>query len=188
MIKLLDGKHPALLALHAGEEKLQALVAERVDKEAQRDRETERYLTARRMNQGERLDAEVDAMLEIAPAQQLPNAQSIEELEHDIKVLTVAIERQTGIVDALRGKYSVALCELNRGGYIAIAKKLSSGIQEVAEANETEIRFFEELKDAGCWSIIFRAMRVYAIGVESDPSSLAARHRRELQTYVPEAL
>ena len=57
----------------------------------------------------------------------------------------------------------------------------------LAEANAAEVKFFDELHAAGV-TPRFRPMRVSVIGLPSDPNSVATFHRKEVETYCPEAV
>ena len=100
--------------------------------------------------------------------------------------LNAAISQQSHLVDALRGKYSVAICNENRAAYVAIEKRIARAGCELA--NEAETLFFRKLQDAGCTSIHFQPIRVSAVGFLSDGQSIASFHAKEVATYCPEAL
>jgi hypothetical protein len=112
----------------------------------------------------------------------------VQQLEHDIEVLTVAVEKQKAIADVSQGAYSVALCDVNRKQYLEIEKRLMKAVNEMAEANEAEVEFFQKLIVAGCHSISFRPMRNVPFGIASDPQGAASFHRREVEQFLPEIL
>src|ERR1044072_4591141 len=90
--------------------------------------------------------------------------------------------------DLVRSRFSVYLCEINHARYVQIERRIAKAVQELAQANEEEARFFEELRDAGASSISFRSMRISQVGIASDHQSVAAFHRREVEAHCPEAL
>ncbi|MCE3242020.1 MAG: hypothetical protein K0Q83_2527, partial [Deltaproteobacteria bacterium] len=99
------------------------------------------------------------------------------------------IERQLNTVSNLRTEYSVFVCEskAQQDRYIAIERRIARACAELAEANAAEVKFFDELHAAGV-TPRFRPMRVSAVGLASDPNSIATFHHREVKQYCPEAL
>ncbi len=80
---------------------------------------------------------------------------NIEKLEHEIAVLDLAISRQAQTVDKLRGRFTLQVCEANRARYVEIEKRIAKAVQELAAANEEEVRFIEELRDRAAYRLRF---------------------------------
>jgi hypothetical protein len=186
----IDEKDPCVIALRTGEGKLKELTAERATKESELSTATQKYMSARKSIQHSKLEAEADELLggqRLEQTETLVQSIDLERLQHQIDVLSVAIDRQQQTVDMLRGKFSLAVCNANRSRYVEIERRIARAVRELAEANEDEARFIEELRDAGCSNVSFRPMRINEIGLASDSQSRANCHRRELQEFLPEA-
>jgi hypothetical protein len=184
MIRI-DEKHQDVINLKKGEMKLNEFCARHAAKNTELERLTLKYLAARKLSRVGQLEAEGHELL-VGSAKPDLTPYDIERTQHDVEVLEAAIHEQRQVVDGLRGKYSLVLCEANRSQYLEIEKRISRAVQALANANEDEVKFFRELEDAGA-SIRFRPMRVVAVGVASDSESLANRHRREVEEFLPEA-
>lgn len=93
------------------------------------------------------------------------SAQTIKDLDHKVAVLERVFEAKVGIVDRLRTRYSAAVCssKVQRDKYIAIQRRIASACRELAQANEEEVHFFDDLNAAGV-TPYFRPMRVGAVG------------------------
>ena len=183
-----DEKNVYTIALREGERKLNDLIALRRKKEDELSEATERYLERRRSQQRSVIELEAEALLSGEPIKAGADTADFEKLQRAIDVLSEAIAQQTQLVDGLRSKNSVVVCNLNRSTYVAIEKRIAAAVRELAAANEAEALFFRELQDAGCTAIQFRPMRVGAVGLASDDQSVASFHRKEVATYCPEAL
>jgi hypothetical protein len=180
----IDETNVVAVALREGERKLNDFIARRQRKDDELSEETERRLASQRSA----LKLEAEALLTGEPVKTGATGADLEKLRREIEILNEAIAQQTRLVDGLRSKYSVVVCNGNRGSYIAIERRILRAVRELAAANEAEVLFFRELQDAGCTSIQFRPMRVSAVGLLSDDQSLAMFHRREVETYLPEAI
>jgi hypothetical protein len=186
----IDEKDPSVIALRAAESKLQQLLSDRAAKESELSVATQKYMAARKSIQHSKLEAEAEQLLGgQQPGQTETQVESadLERIQHQIDVLNIAIDRQQQTVDVLRGKFSLAVCNANRARYVEIERRIARAVQELAQANEDEARFIEELRDAGCSSVSFRPMRINEVGLASDSQSRAANHRKELQQFLPEA-
>jgi hypothetical protein len=186
MIKV-DDKDPTTLALRAGEMTLQELSGDSAEKEKDLAAATQRYMARRNLGARSSLEVEAEARLGIKQAHPQITAEDLENIEHEISVLEIAIERQRQIVNGLRGRFSLKICAANRDRYVAIEKRIARAVVDLASANEAEILFFNELQDAGCSTIVFRPMRIDQVGLISDPNSRASHHRREVNEFCPEA-
>jgi hypothetical protein len=94
-------------------------------------------------------------------------------------VFDVAINKQRMEVEKVRGRFSLHLCEINRAQYVEVERRIARAVQELAEANQAEVEFFNALRDAGANSISFRPMRINQVGIASDNHSVAAYHQRK---------
>jgi len=184
-----DDKHPDVIALRTEEEKSQALQGDRAKEEEKLGQLTQLYMSRKQSNKQALLEAEADRLL--GGTGTLPSADNdlkdIEAIEHKIAVLDIAISKQKAEVDKVRSRFSVHLCQINRAQYVEIERRIAKAVQELAAANEEEIRFFQALLDAGCSSISFRPMRINAIGIMADDQSVARFHEREVKEFCPEA-
>ena len=188
----IDEKHPCVVAKSEGETKLNELRMQLRKEQHERDRKLPIHLaqnSAERSNERSKLDGEADQLLSGGASTAQVSAQDIEDLNHRIAVLERAIEKQLDTVSKLRTEYSVFLCEskAQQERYIAIEKRIARACAELAEANAAEVAFFDELHAAGI-TPRFRPMRVSAVGLASDPQSVATFHYREVKQYCPEAL
>ena len=188
----IDEKHPCVVARQEGETKLNELRMQLRPVLSERDSKLQRYLaqrSAERSNERCKLDNEADQLLSGSASADQVSAQDIEDLNHKIAVLERAIERQLGTVSNLRTEYSVFVCEskAQRDRYIEIQRRIASRVEALAQANQEEVDFFDELNAAGV-TPHFRPMRVSAVGLASDPNSIATFHHREVKRYCPEAL
>jgi hypothetical protein len=185
MIKI-DEKDPRVIALRKEEKRLHELATRHGEKKAELDKAMAKYIAARQMGQS-KLAIEVDEVLRGEDIGPKISRGDIERLEHENAVLSAAIKKQQHAVDVARGQFSLALCESVKARYVEIERRIAKAVQELAAANEAELKFIQELWDSGCSSVPFRPMRVSAIGVASDPQSRAAFHRKEVQEFCPEA-
>jgi hypothetical protein len=183
-----DAKDPRAIAYHHDQDRLTKLQNELSRKEAELENANLRNYEMQLVQRADRLDAEASALIGEVDAGPKTVFANVEQLEHDIGVLTTAIEKQKAIADVSRGAYSVALCELNRKKYLEIETRMLKAVNELAQANEAEVKFFQELISAGAHSIVFRPMRNQSFGVASDPQSVASFHRREVEQFLPEIL
>ena len=184
----INERDPVLLALKAGEQKLDDVLQRLAVKQKELATATEKYLSRPKSLGRSKLESEADELLNGGQSKPSVNADDIEALQHDIEVAELAVEQQRQIVDGLRGQFSVKVCAANRDQYVEIEKRISRAVVELAAANEAEVLFINELRDAGCSTIIFRPMRVDQVGLISDPNSRASHHRRELEEFCPEAV
>jgi hypothetical protein len=188
MIQEVDSKDLRAITYRHDQDRLTKLQNELSRKEAELETANLKNYEMQRLQRADRLDAEASALIgevDDAPKVVFVNMQ---QLEHDIEVLTAAVEKQKAVADVSRGAYSVALCERNRNQYLEIEKRLLKAVTELADANEAEVKFFQELIAAGCHSISFRPMRNVPFGIASDPQSVAGCHRREVEQFLPEIL
>jgi hypothetical protein len=185
----IDEKHSCVVASREGETKLNELRLQLRKEQGELAGKLQKYL-AQKSSHDERssLDNEVDQLLAGSASADQVSAQDIEDLNHRIAVLERAIERQLDTVRNLRTRYSVFVCEskAQRDKYIEIEKRISRACAELAEANAAEVRFFDELNAAGV-TPRFRPMRVSVVGLLTNPNSIASFHRKEVETYCPEA-
>lgn len=185
-----DEKHADVIALRREESKLQALRVERATHDTELARVTQLYLSRRKSNQQARLEAEADHLLHGTKANSNnpdEDLKDIEVIEHRIAVLDIAIGKQRLEVDRLRGRVSLHLCEVNRARHVQIVRRIAQALKELSLANECEVEFFEELRDAGATSISLRPMRIGQVGIASDTQGIAAFFQREVEQYVAEA-
>jgi hypothetical protein len=136
-----------------------------------------------------KLDREVDQVLSAAGhSVDWISAENLEAIGREVEVWERVVQRQQDTVNNLRSRYSAVVCssKVQRDKYIAIQRRIASACQELAQANEEEVTFFDELHSAGV-TPYFRPMRVSAIGLSTDPNSVASFHRKEVETYCPEA-
>lgn len=180
-----DEKHPLTLVLRRTEATLQDLQGKLVEKERALEDATAKYTAWQKRFREDGIAAEAENLLS---GNAVPCIQTIEQLEHEIRVLNVAIEKQAKVVNSARGDLSVVICELNRDRYIEIEKRIFRAICDLAQANQAEQEFFEALRDAGCSSISFQIMRLNQIGLPSDPLGQVSLHRREFEKFCPEVL
>jgi len=183
-----DPNAPAAVEFREAEVKRRTLHAERQAKQEQLDKLQQEYARRRALSAKDRLETEAQSVLAGTPVEEV-SVVEIQDLQHWIEVTDKAIEMQDAVVQTARNKFTRAMCDANEERYLEIARRIAHAVQELAEANEAEDRFFQELVDAGCGTgIRFRPVRVSTIGLASDPQSGAAFHRRELQEFVPAAL
>jgi predicted RNase H-like nuclease (RuvC/YqgF family) len=188
----INEKHPCAVARQEGETKLNELRMQLRPLLSERDSKLQRFLaqkSAERSNERSKLDSEADQLLTGSASTDQVSAQDIEDLNHKIAVLERAIEKQLNTVSKLRTEYSVFVCEskAQRDRYIEIQRRIASRVEALAQANQEEVDFFDELHAAGV-TPRFRPMRVSAVGLASDPNSIATFHYREVKQYCPEAL
>lgn len=183
MIKI-DEKHPDVIAYRSGEKKQGELQQAYTKKKRELGEATTRYLESQRT-----LDDEAGELLEGGQfAFQPVTKTEIERLQREVEVFKAAITKQTQIVERLKNGFSKAVCQANRAQYLAIEKKIAKAVQELAEGNEEEERFFEELRAADVKPVGFRSTRIAAIGTFKDTQSGASFHRKEIKEFVPEAV
>ena len=188
----IDKKHPCVIALHEAENKLDELRVQLRKEQTARDSKLQKYLSqksAERSSERSKLDSEADQLLSGASADPAQiSAQEIEDLAHRIAVLERAIERQMNTVSNLRTEYSVFVCEskAQQDRYVMIERRIARACAELAEANAAEVAFFDEHHAVGV-TPRYRPMRVGVVGLPSDPNSVAAFHRKEVETYCPQA-
>jgi hypothetical protein len=185
----INEQEPCVIALRHAESKLRELATSRAAKEEKLSIATQSYMRVAQSRSRAKLDAEADELLrgQLISDKTAVQPADLERLDHEIAVLDVAMDRQKEIVDMARGKFSQAVCHANRARYVEIEKRIARAVQELALANQAEVDFIDELRDAGA-TPIFRPMRVNQIGIASDPQSLAAFHRKEVEQFLPEAV
>jgi len=181
-----DKKWPEAIVLREQEAKLQGLGKDRSKEQAELARATERYLQSKR-SKGTDLETEAAALLRGSPDSE-DVARSIAAIEHKIRVIDFAIEKQQAAVTKARRDFTAVLCEANKSKYVAIERRIVAAVQELAEANQAEVDLFAALVDAGVSAVPFRPMRLTGIGSVRDPNSRASLHRREVAEYCPEAV
>src|SRR4051794_39565512 len=123
-----DEKNVHQIARREGERKLNELISKRQTKEDDLSKATVRYLDRRRSQQRSALELEAEALLAGEPVKAGTNAADLEKLQREIDVLEEAISQQTRLLDGLRGKSSVLICEANREQYIAIEKRIAKAV------------------------------------------------------------
>ena len=187
MIKV-DEKDPIVLALKEAEQLFRSLANDRARKHDELMLSTQKYMGHRKSSERSRLESEANNLLYWKKGEPVIDPEDIEQQQHEIDVLDVALEQQRVVVEQIRGQFSIKLSAANRRRYVEIETRIARAVRELAEANESEVIFFRELQDAGCTSIQFRPMRLNAVGIASDSQSLASLHRREVETYLPEAI
>jgi hypothetical protein len=188
-LQMLKPTDPLLIELQEAEKKLNDLNLRKSSLNHEIDARCERLLALDATTQSQdRLEMEAEAMLQGSAVSGSAIRKDIEALRHEMEVVERAITIQAGLVDSARGRMSIALCELNRPGYIAIEKRIAAAVAELARANAEEISLFRQLLDAGCRSITFRPMRLGLVGTLDDGQSIASIHRREVAEFCPEAL
>jgi len=186
-MKEINERDPVVLALRAGEQKLDDVIQRLAGKQKELATATEKYLSRPKSLGRSKLESEADELLNGSQSKPGVNAADIESLQHDIDVAELAVEQQRQIVNGLRGQFSIKICTANRDEYVQIERRISRAVVELALANESEVLFINQLRDAGCSTIIFRPMRVDQVGLISDPNSRASHHRREVEEFCPEA-
>lgn len=189
MIKI-NQNDPNVIEKRSAEEKLKELNHERRQVEKQLETLRAKYQELASLRKEDRLEIEANSLLAGTPIEEVSTVEISEQIkaaQHKFDILTAAVEKQRSIVARAHGNFSRNVCAANRETYIKIAKRIACAVAELAEANELERRFFEELKEAGV-SISFRPVRVNAVGSMSDSQSGATFHRREIEKFVPEAL
>lgn len=187
MIKV-DEKDPIVLALKEAEQLFRSLANDRARKNDRLMLSTQKYMGHGKSSERSRLESEANNLLYGKKGEPVIDPEDIEQQQHEIDVLDVALEQQRVVVEQIRGQFSIKLSAANRRRYVEIETRIARAVQELAQANESEVLFFRELEVAGCSSITFRPMRLNAVGIASDSQSLAACHRREVETYLPEAI
>jgi hypothetical protein len=190
MIKV-DEKHPATIALRKAETMLQSLGEKRHEKDLELQEKTAQFMRQAALGSRSAIDLEAGELLlaEGGAAVKTPvGASDIQRLEHELNVLTTAVEKQQRIVDHERAEFSVIVCDSQRNAYIQIERDILAALEKLAQANQAERDFFNALKDAGVSSIPFRFMRVREVGLASDPQGKLSRHRQELAQFAPEVL
>jgi hypothetical protein len=185
-----DEKSPELAALQLEEGKLTALQGDRAKEQNELDRMTQIYLSRKQSNKASRLEDEADQLINgtnMVTSAADSDLKTIEAIEHKIAVLDLAINKQRSKLDTARGRFSLHLCQINKDRYVEIERRIARAVKELAEANQAEVEFFNELRDAGANSISFRPMRITQVGIASDSQSVARFHEREVKQYCPEA-
>ena len=183
----INERDPHVVELRTAENKLNDLTRENHAIQERLEALQRKYGELRALRQQDRLDIEAESLLSGTPIAEVSSAE-IEDTQHQLEIMDRAIDKQRELVDRARSQFTRVMCEANRSRYLEIAKRISRAVTELAEANEAEYKFFEELRDAGATSITFRPVRVNAVGLATDTQSVAAFHRRELEEFVPEAL
>lgn len=181
----IDEKNADVAAFRQAEHKLADLRSELSKRQRELNDATDKYLAQQHANKS-KLDVEAEGLLAIGETEQATPDESIRELAHDVSIYERAVQIQCDVVDKLRTSFSTTVCATVQARYIAIEKRIAHAVQELAKANEAEVQFFDELREAGA-SPGFRPMRVDAIGTLTDSQSRASFHRREVETYCPEA-
>lgn len=147
MIKI-DEKNPVTNALRKAEAVLQGLGEKRQQKEAElqeqmvhftRQQAALRNHTTIDYEAGLLLTEGVTAVETNAPV----GAADMQRLEHELEVLTSAVEKQKKIVDHARSEFSVVVCDGQRNAYIQIERDILAALEKLAEANEAERDFFK---------------------------------------------
>jgi len=187
-IKKLPQTDARVIAVRKAEEKLAELHHERhmLSDEIEKRCEQLRQKAVASETQ-DKIEAEAEAMIRGALFE-TESAKEIQELRHKLDVLDRACQMQASVLDVARGQLSVALAKINRDNYVEVQKRISRAVDELARANEAEVNFFRGLEDAGCSSNPYRPMRLTYVGTISDRQSVAAFHKKEVETYCPEAL
>ena len=187
-----DEMHPCFIACHKAETKLNELRMLLRKDQGERDWKLQIHLaqkSAEPSTERAKLDSEANQLLSGRAGTDQVSAQDIEDLNHRIAVLERAIEKQLNTGSKLRTEYSVFVCEskAQQDRYIAIERRIARAVRELAEANQEKVAFFDEHHAAGV-TPRYRPMRVGAVGLASDPNSVASFHHREVKQYCPEAL
>jgi hypothetical protein len=184
----INEKHQCVVALHEAEVKLTELRVQLRKEQGARDRKLQMYLSQKsteRSSERSKLDSEADQLLSGSAIANQVSAQELEDVNHKIAVTERAIERQLATVSNLRTDYSIFVCQskAQQDRYIAIERRIARACAELAEANAAEVAFFDEHHAVGV-TPRYRPMRVSVIGLPSDPNSVAAFHRKEVERTV----
>ena len=186
MIKKLADTDETVVALRHEEGKLHELMKTRSAKEKELSLALERLAEITKIRRQSGLEDEATLLRTGKPIDE-PTRQQVEKLEHEVKVLDVAIHQQRAEVEKRRGKYSLELCRINRPEYVRVEKQIAAAVEALARANQEELDFIHGLRDAGS-SVPFQTMRINSVGVLSDPQSGANFHRKEFERNCPEAV
>jgi hypothetical protein len=106
--------------------------------------------------------------------------EKLEELSRDVEGWETIVQRQRDTVNNLRTRYSAAICQQKepQDRYVEIQRRMANYVKGLAQANQDEVYFFDEHHAVGAIPY-YRPMRVNAVGLASDPNSVAAFHHRE---------
>jgi hypothetical protein len=180
MIKI-DEKDERVIAFRSAESKLRELVRERSNKGRQLGEARQRLAESR--VHSEALDREAEALLAGSTVTE-HSTPDTEKIAHELDVINAAIQKQETIVNLARGKFSRAVQEGNRALYLQVEQDIAQAVRKLAAANQAEVDFFEELRSAGCNSIVLRPMGVKSIGLPKDEQGFLAAFEREFREFV----
>ena len=188
MIKI-DETHPHVVAYRAGVKDLSNARATLAKRKNALNDATQKYM-AQKGTPRSKLDLEADKVLSASGySVDWISPEKLQELTSEVEVMERVVQRQQNTVSELRTRYSAAICQQPdvQQRSIAIQKRIASACAELAAANQGEVDFFDELHAVDV-SPCFRPMRVSAVGLASDPNSIATFHRKEIKTYCPQAV
>jgi hypothetical protein len=180
-------KHPDVIARHAAVKDLSNDGATLAEKKRVLNDATQQFM-GQKAAQRSKVDLEADKVLSATGHRaDWITPEKLEELTREVEIWERVVQRRRDTVNN-RAKYSAAICEQKdvQERYIAIQKRIATACAELAEANAAEVEFFDQLTAVGV-SPCFRPMRVAAVGLPTDPNSVASFHRKEVETYCPEA-
>lgn len=183
-INHLDQNDPRVIARRADIDRLERLHGERAKKENELAELSLRNYERQRVKREDRLRLEAAALIGEAEAQ--PLIVDTAPLERHIEALSFEIEEQKAVCNRSQNAFDLAMSDLNREVYLAVARRIFKAEDELGQANQQEVELFRALADAGVHSTGFRPMRDNGLGTSGDPQSRANLHRREFERFLPE--
>ena len=182
-------KHPDVIAYRASLRDLSNDGATLAKKKGVLNDATQKFMAQKAAPRPQR-DLEADKILSASGhSVDWITPERLEELAREVEVWERVVQRRRDTVNNLRTRYSAAICQQPdvQERYIKIQRDTAEACAKLAAANQSEVDFFDELHAIDVVPC-FRPMRVTAVGLASDPNSIAAFHRREVKQYCPEAL
>jgi hypothetical protein len=185
----INEKHPNVIAHRAGLKDLNHVAAILAKKKEAQNNATQRYM-AQKSTPRSKHDLEVDQVLSgMGHSVDWISAEKLEELSHEVEIWETVVQRQRDTVNNLRTRYSAAICQAKeqQDRYVEIQRRIANHVKGLAQANQDEVDFFDEHHAVGAIPY-YRPMRVSAVGLASDPNSLATFHHREVKQFCSEEL
>jgi hypothetical protein len=146
MIKI-DEKHSATIALRKTDAMLQGLEEKPQQKDAELQEKPVQFTRQQAaLRSQSTIDYEAGQLLPTEGGTAMDSnapvgAADIQRLEHELEVLTSAVEKQKKIVDHARSEFSVVVCDAQRADYIRIRKDIIAAFEKLAQANNAAQKF-----------------------------------------------
>ena len=131
MIKV-DEKDPIVLALKEAEQLFRSLANDRARKYDGLMLSTQKYMGHRKSSERSRLESEANNLLYGKKGEPVIDPEDIEQQQHEIDVLDVALEQQRVVVEQIRGQFSIKLSAANRRRYVEIETRIARAVRELA--------------------------------------------------------